>query len=89
VFHPGKPLQSAKWYDGGQPIETAHRIEFAIDRIVECSIPFPLIDADPNQHVQFYVELLENQQSRDRAPRDGNIVFQRPAPEFESMQWVV
>jgi alpha-amylase/alpha-mannosidase (GH57 family) len=89
VFHPGKPLQCAKWYDGGQPIETAHRIEFAIDRIVECSIPFPLIDADPNQHVQFYVELLENQQSRDRAPREGNIVFQRPAPEFESMQWVV
>ena len=48
-----------------------------------------LIGAAAGQQVQFYVELLENQQSRDRAPRDGNIGFTRPPPEFEQIMWDV
>jgi hypothetical protein len=39
--------------------------------------------------VQFCVELLENQQSRDRAPRAGNIAFNRPPAEFEQIMWDV
>ena len=36
-----------------------------------------------------YVELLENQQSRDRAPRAGNIAFLRPGTDFEHRMWDV
>ncbi len=89
VFHPGKPLQSWKWYAKGEPIDASGRIEIAIDRIAECAIPFELIGADVNQPVEFYVELLENQQSRDRAPRSGNIAFTRPRVEFEQVMWDV
>ena len=60
-----------------------------VDRIAECAIPFELLGAAVNQSIQFCVELLEKQQSRDRAPRDGNIVFNRPPPEFESIMWDV
>jgi hypothetical protein len=42
-----------------------------------------------NQHVQFYVELLEAEQSRERAPREGSIAFVRPTAEFEQMMWDV
>ncbi len=69
IFHPGKPLQSSKWYVRGQLVDAGNRIAVGIDRIAECAIPFDLIAADADQHVQFCVELLENQQSRDRAPR--------------------
>jgi hypothetical protein len=89
VFHPGKPLQSWKWYVNGQLGDAGDRIAIGIERIAECAIPFDLIGADADQHVQFYVELQENQQSRDRAPREGNIAFLRPAPEFESILWDV
>ena len=89
IFNPGKPTQTAQWYDDGQPVETLGRIQIGIDRIAECAIPYDLIEAEAKQPVQFYVELLENQQSRDRAPREGNIVFTWPSPEFEQIMWDV
>jgi hypothetical protein len=64
-------------------------IDIGIDKIAECAIPFDLIGVKVNQPVQFRVELLENQQCRDRAPRAGNIQFTRPPPEFESIVWDV
>ncbi len=89
IFHPGKPMQSWKWYAEGTPTEAGATIEVAIDRIVECAIPFELIGARAGQSVQFCVELLESEQSRDRAPREGTIAFVRPPAEFESMMWDV
>ncbi len=89
ILHPGKPTQSWKWYADGKPIDAAGKIEIGIEKIAEGSIPFSLIGAAESQHVQFYVELLENQQSRDRAPRHGTIAFERPTPEFEYVMWDV
>jgi alpha-amylase/alpha-mannosidase (GH57 family) len=89
IYHPGKPVQSWQWYVRGEPVDATGLLEIGIDRIAECSIPFDLIGAKANHPVQFYVELLENQQSRERAPREGNIVFTRPLPEFEHIMWDV
>jgi alpha-amylase/alpha-mannosidase (GH57 family) len=89
IYHPGKPMQCWKWYVNGELVDAAAKINVGIARIAECSIPFDLIGAKTNQHVQFYVELLENQQSRDRAPRDENIMFLRPSPDFENIMWDV
>ena len=50
---------------------------------------FELIGAKEKEPVQFHVELLENQQSRDRAPRAGNIVVTCPPAAFEQMMWDV
>jgi len=87
IEHPGKPAQSWNWYAQGQPVPAD--IAVGIDRIAECAIPFDLIGAGMNQPVQFFVELLESKQSRDRAPRGGTIAFTRPALEFESIMWDV
>jgi alpha-amylase/alpha-mannosidase (GH57 family) len=89
IYFPGKPLQSWKWYVNGEPVDVSAAIAVGIERIAECSIPFELIGVKENQPVPFYVELLENQQSRDRAPRVGNIVFTRPTPNFERIMWDV
>ena len=89
IFHPGKPMQSWQWYAAGQSVAAVGKIDIGIARIAECAIPFDLLGAKPKQTVQFYVELLENLQSRDRAPREGNIAFARPVPEFEQIMWDV
>lgn len=86
IEKPGAPRPSVKWADR---TADANVPEVAIDKVVECAIPFERIGVQPGQSVQFYVELLENQQSRDRAPREGNILFTRPTPEFEMVMWDV
>jgi hypothetical protein len=82
-------MQSWQWYVDGAPVAVKDAIAIGIDRIAEASIPFEQIGAAPLQAVNFYVELLESQQSRDRAPREGSIVFARPTPEFEQVMWDV
>jgi hypothetical protein len=39
--------------------------------------------------LQFFVELLQDGQSRDRAPRHGAIALARPSPAFEHIMWDV
>jgi len=89
IVNPGKPTQTCRWYVAGEPVDAGTSIEFGIERIAECAIPFEWIGADVNQHVQFYVELLEAEQSRERAPREGSIAFVRPTAEFEQIMWDV
>lgn len=88
ILQPGKPKPSWQWRMAGA-VASSGGIEVGIERIAECAIPFARIDAAPNQQVQFCVELMQNQQSRERAPREGNIVFTRPPAEFEQIMWDV
>jgi hypothetical protein len=64
-------------------------IQIAIDQIVEFAVPFDMLEVKVDQPVQFFVELLEAGQSRDRAPREGTIDFKRPSPDFEQIMWDV
>jgi len=67
----------------------AGKLEVAIDRIVELAIPFELLGLKVDQPIQFYVELIEGKQSRDRAPREGTINLTCPSPDFEQIMWDV
>jgi hypothetical protein len=64
-------------------------IEVAIDHIVEAAIPFERLGVAVDQPIQFFVELYEGQQSRDRAPREGTISLLCPSPDFEQIMWDV
>jgi alpha-amylase/alpha-mannosidase (GH57 family) len=64
-------------------------IEVCIDQIVELAIPFEKLGVKVDQPIQFYVELLEGTQSRDRAPREGTIQLTCPSPDFEQIMWDV
>lgn len=86
---PGRPEQRLRWLARGEETTLPEGIEVGIDRIAEFAIPFAALGALPGQTVQFYVELLENQQSRDRAPREGTIQLTCPTPDFERIMWDV
>jgi hypothetical protein len=60
-----------------------------IDQIAEVAIPFDLLGVEVDAHLQFFVELLQGGQGRDRAPRDGTIVLTRPSADFERIMWQV
>jgi hypothetical protein len=64
-------------------------IDVGIDQIVELAIPFALLGVKVDQAIQFFVELLQGGQSRDRAPRDGTINLACPSPDFEQIMWDV
>jgi alpha-amylase/alpha-mannosidase (GH57 family) len=85
---PGRPEQSVAFYWDGRAVDqTDARV--GIDQIVAVSIPFDLLGIQVDQPVQFFVELLEAGQSRDRAPRDSYISLTRPSPDFERINWDV
>jgi alpha-amylase/alpha-mannosidase (GH57 family) len=64
-------------------------IPVGLDKILEMAIPFDLLRVPVGGPVQFYVEVLEDAQSRDRAPREGTIQLTRPGPDFEQRMWNV
>jgi hypothetical protein len=64
-------------------------VEIGIDQIAELAVPFERLGVQVEQPVQFYVELLQDGQSRDRAPREGTISLACPSPDFERIMWDV
>jgi alpha-amylase/alpha-mannosidase (GH57 family) len=64
-------------------------VEAGLDRVVEIAVPFSWLGVAVGQPVAFVVELLQDGQVRDRAPRDGAITLTRPGPDFEQIQWDV
>jgi hypothetical protein len=80
-----------------QAVELWHRdarvpadgVLVGIDRICELGVPFVRLGLRPDQPLQFFVELLDGRQSRDRAPRAGTINLLVPAPDFEQVMWDV
>ncbi|MDW8266447.1 MAG: hypothetical protein RMJ52_14070, partial [Gemmataceae bacterium] len=72
----------------GQAVDVAG-LEVGIDQIVEVGVPFAALGVSAHQSVQFFVELLQGQQSRDRAPREGAIQLKCPSAEFEQIMWDV
>lgn len=88
VRQPGRPKQSWQLVRKGTLVPVgAERVQVGIDRVAEGAIPFSLLRVDVGEPVRFFVELREGGQSRDRAPRDGEIQLVRPSPAFESHMW--
>jgi alpha-amylase/alpha-mannosidase (GH57 family) len=88
VSEPGRPGQQVSLWHNGQEIP-APGLEAGVDRIAEVAIPFESLGVEVQQPIQFHVELLQDGQSRDRAPRQWGIVVARPSPDFEQIMWNV
>lgn len=87
ILHPGRASERWTFHRGAAAALDANHVQLGIDQIVEASIPFSLLEASVGDPVQFYVDLRESRQSRDRAPREGEIHVERPSAAFESLMW--
>jgi alpha-amylase/alpha-mannosidase (GH57 family) len=88
VSEPGRPGQKVSLWRNGQEVP-ASGLEAGVDRIAEAAIPFAVLGVEVHQPIQFHVELLQDGQSRDRAPRQWGILVTRPSPDFEQIMWNV
>jgi hypothetical protein len=88
VQSPGRPEQAVAFYQEGRILESSN-IRVAIQQIIAMSIPFDLLGVAVDEPIQFFVELIESGQSRDRAPRDSYINLTRPSLDFERIMWDV
>jgi alpha-amylase/alpha-mannosidase (GH57 family) len=88
VYQPGRPSQRAELLREGRLVEAAG-LAAAVDQIAEMAVPFDRLGVAVDGPVQFFVELLQGGQSRDRAPREGTIALARPSRDFEQIMWDV
>jgi alpha-amylase/alpha-mannosidase (GH57 family) len=88
VEQPGRPGQCIRLLRQGKPVP-APDVEAGIDRIAEVGVRFDCLGVAVGEPVQFFVELLQGGQGRDRAPRQGAIGLARPSADFERIMWDV
>ena len=89
IEKPATPQQSLHVFCDGSERPEATSVRAGIDRIAEFAIPFEMLGVKPEQAIHFFVDLMENKQSRDRAPREGTINLTCPSPNFEQIMWDV
>jgi alpha-amylase/alpha-mannosidase (GH57 family) len=90
IKKPGRKGQSVVLGRHGELKENVPAtIEVGVNRILEAAIPFDLLGVKADQAIQFFVEVLDGKQSRDRAPREGAIHLTCPSPDFEQIMWNV
>jgi hypothetical protein len=72
-----------------ESIVQAIGLAVGVDQIVEACIPFEALELKPTQPLQFFVELCQEAQSRDRAPREEPIQLLVPSADYELIMWDV
>jgi alpha-amylase/alpha-mannosidase (GH57 family) len=88
VTDPGRATREIHLFKDGEKVP-APGLVTAIDRVAEIALPFDALGVAVDEPVQFYVDLLQAGQSRDRAPRQGTIALNRPSADFEQIMWDV
>jgi hypothetical protein len=88
VHHPGRTDQQIELVSPRGASEYP-QVRVGVDLVVEAAIPFDWLGIEVDQPIQFVVELFQEGQIRDRAPREGTITLMRPSPDYELMMWDV
>ncbi|GAC1472605.1 MAG: glycoside hydrolase family 57 protein [Isosphaeraceae bacterium] len=89
VPEPSRPRPTGHINHGGKPSSDGATLEVATGRILELALPFSRIGVKPGDPVRFYVELLSENASIDRAPREGIFELTIPSSDFERIMWQV
>ena len=55
--------------------------------MLEVAIPLRSLALETEDPAQFFVELLQGEQSLERVPYEGAIETTVPSPEFELIMW--
>jgi hypothetical protein len=61
----------------------------AADAILELGIPWRSLAVEPDDQVQWSVELVRGEEVIERVPAEGTIETTVPSPDFELVMWQV
>jgi alpha-amylase/alpha-mannosidase (GH57 family) len=76
----------AQLYRGTQALQTEN-LRVATDRITELEIPLEALGTREGNAIDFFVELLLQERSVDRAPREGIFETVVPSANYEQIMW--
>jgi len=76
----------ARFTHNGVRVERAS-LRVAVDQILELSVPLARLAASTDDPIQFFVQLLKDDQPIERMPAEGAIETVVPSPDFELMMW--
>lgn len=86
VTRPATKEPAAKLLHAGVPVAEAG-VEAAGDLLFELAIPFRSLAVATDDPVHFYLELLRDEQSIERVPREGAVETTVPSPDYERIMW--
>lgn len=86
IDNPGRPTMTATLLHNQKPVAHAE-VRAAADQIFELTVRFANLNLKPEDAVHLYVELLDKDQSIDRAPREGALEFRVPSEDYELIMW--
>jgi hypothetical protein len=89
VHHPSQPRPVGHIGHEGETSSNGTTVEAATGKILELAVPFGRLGLKAGDAVRFYVELLSDEASLDRAPREGILELVVPSPDFERIMWQV
>jgi hypothetical protein len=73
----------------GAPSGNGSTVEVACGKILELAVPFGRLGLKTGDPIRFYIEVLVDDASVDRAPREGIFELTVPTPDFERIMWQV
>jgi hypothetical protein len=86
LSHPGWQQPIVQLYHHDVPV-TESGVVAAADIILEVAIPLRSLGLETDDPIQFFVELIDDEQAVDRLPVEGAIETFVPSPDFEAMMW--
>ncbi|MFO0909882.1 MAG: glycoside hydrolase family 57 protein [Isosphaeraceae bacterium] len=89
ITHPGSPRPLGSVNPAIDTNRNGTAVEAACGKILELAVPFAKLGVVPGDSLKFYVELLVEDASVDRAPREGIFELTVPSPDFERIMWQV
>jgi alpha-amylase/alpha-mannosidase (GH57 family) len=89
VLNPSEPRPVGHVGHDGETSGNGTSVEVATGKILELAVPFGRLGLRAGDPVRFYVELLSDDASLDRAPREGIFELTVPSPDFERLMWQV
>ncbi|NQT14692.1 MAG: alpha-amylase/alpha-mannosidase [Planctomycetes bacterium] len=88
VTDPGQKRPRGRFYRDETPLARS-RVDVAADLVFELAVPWRTLGARTDDPIQFYVELIEDDESIQRVPHEGAIETFVPSPDYELVMWQV
>jgi hypothetical protein len=58
-----------------------------MDDIMELSVPFDLLEAEPGDEIRFFISLSLDGQQLGHWPQQGHLILEMPGEDFEEKIW--
>ncbi len=69
--------------------QTQQTIQAQTNKILELAVPFKWLKKEPDEPIEFAIQLSKNNIPIERVPAEINLQFDRPNPDFGSDNWSV